>query len=115
MRNYSDGPCLDLGVYVNKDSSFWIEVWTGTWRSSKRFWFSGVRDLGNFRVFEVLGGAGDINNSVSMTNYCDGPCLDLGVYVNKDSSFWIEVWTGTWRSSKRLLLSGVVLGIFSSF
>ena len=41
--------------------------------------------------FEVQGGAGDIKNSTSMTNYCDEPYGDLGIYVNKDPSAWTEV------------------------
>ena len=61
--------------------------------------------IGRFlRFFEFLGGAGDINNSISMPNYCDGPYLDLGVYVNKDSSAWAEVWTGAWLSRASILL-----------
>jgi len=32
-------------------------------------------------IFEILGEAGDINNSTSMPNYCDGPHNNLGAYV----------------------------------
>ena len=30
-----------------------------------------------FEIFEFLGGAGDINNSTSMPNYCNGPYIRL--------------------------------------
>ena len=66
----------------------------------------------DFRVFEVLGGAGDINNSISMPNYCNGPYIHLLLYVNKVLSAWTEVWDLICRSSKRFWLPGVVLGRF---
>jgi len=49
----------------------------------------------DFNIFEILGEAGDINNSTSMPNYRDGPYGDLGVCVNKVHSAWTEVWTAT--------------------
>ena len=50
IPNYRDGPYRDLGIYVNEVLSAWSEVWTGTWPSSKRFWFPGVV-LGRFSSF----------------------------------------------------------------
>ena len=58
-----------LGTSARKVSSAWTEVWPGSYRSSKRFWFPGVVLGGFFEIFEILGGAGDINNSISMPNY----------------------------------------------
>ena len=49
----------------------------------------------DFRVFEILGGAGDISNSISMPNYCDGPYIPLLLCANKVLSAWTEVWTST--------------------
>ena len=73
----------------------------------------GGRDLDRFsRFLQILGGAGDINNSISMSNYCDGPYIHLLLYANKVLSAWTEVWTGTWPSSKRFWFPGVVLGRF---
>ena len=36
-----------------------------------------------FEIFEILGGAGDINNSISMLNYCNGPYIRLLPCPNK--------------------------------
>ena len=47
----------------------------------------------DFNIFEILGEAGDINNSTSMPNYQDGPYHDLVKYVNTVLSAWTEVWT----------------------
>ena len=71
----------------------------GIWPiSSLKVVYSGPR--GSFLAdFRILGGVGDINNSISLLNYCDGPYSDLGVYVKKILSAWTEVWIGTWRSS----------------
>ena len=54
-----------------------------------------------FEIFEILGGAGDINNSISISNYCNGPYIHLLPYTNKVFSAWTEVWTGTCRSRER--------------
>ena len=43
--------------------------------------------------------AADINNSISMPNYRNGPYLDLGMYAKKGSGAWAEVW-GTACCSK---------------
>ena len=69
----------------------------------------------DFEIFEILGGAGDIYNSISMPNYCDGPYIRLGVYVNKVLSAWTEVWSGSYRSRARFWLPGVDLGRFRDF
>ena len=34
-----------------------------------------------------------------MSNYCNGPYIHLGVYINKVLSAWTEVWSGTWPST----------------
>ena len=44
-----------------------------------------------FEIFEILGGAGDINNSISIANYCYGPYIRLLPCANKVSSAWTEV------------------------
>ena len=72
-------------------------------------------DLGRFRDFEILGGAGDIYNSTSMPTYCDGPYIHLGVYVNEVPSAWTEVWSDSYRSRARYWLPGVVLDRFRGF
>ena len=52
----------------------------------------GGRDLGQIVTFFVLlGGAGDIYNSIRMLNYCDGPYLAHGIYARKERSAWTEV------------------------
>jgi len=66
----------------------------------------GQRLLSLHAFFEILGGAGDINSSISIPNYCDGTYNDLGKCVNKDLSAWTEVWSGNCRSSKRFFLPG---------
>ena len=60
-----------------------------------------------FEIFEILGGAGDINNSTSMPNYCDGPFSNLLPYVSKVLSAWTEVQTGTHRSRASIMAPGV--------
>ena len=60
----------------------------------------------DFEIFEILGGAGDINNSISMLNYCNGPLSDLVGHVNKVLSAWAEVWSGSYRSRAKVLPPG---------
>ena len=48
-------------------------------------------------------GLGDINNSISMPNYCDGPYLDLDIYTKKVSSPWTEVWSDTCLSTASII------------
>ena len=62
--------------------------------SRRSFW-------ADFRDFEILGAAGDINNSISMPNYWYGLLSDLLLCANKDPRAWTAVWNGTCRSSKR--------------
>ena len=51
---------------VNKVLSAWTEVWNGTSRARASI----VAPEGRSgQIFEILGGAGDINNSISMRNY----------------------------------------------
>ena len=75
--------------------------------------------IGKFQLrevgFEIVGGAGDINNSISAPNYCNGAYIRLLPCANKVFSVWTEVWTGTCRSSRRFWLPEVVLGRFSRF
>ena len=68
-----------------------------------------------FEIFEILGGAGDINNSISMLNYCNGPYIRLLPCPNKVLSAWAEVWSGSYRPSRRFCFPEVVLGRFSRF
>ena len=78
--------------------------------SRRSFW-------ADFAIFEILGEgeAGDINNSTSMLNYCNGPYIRLLPCANKGFSAWTEVWSGTCRSSRRFCFSEVVLGRFCDF
>ena len=63
----------------------------------------------DFREFVILGGAGDMNNSISTANYCNGPYSNLGKGVHKLRSAWTEVWSGTCRSSKRFCFPRVAI------
>ena len=63
----------------------------------------------DFEIFEILGGAGDIYNSISMSNYCDRPYIHLGRDVNKVLSAWTEVSIATWPSTERFWLPGVAI------
>ena len=65
-----------------------------------------------FEIFEILGGAGDIYNSIRMPICCDGPYIHLGLYVGKVLSAWTEDWSGSYRSRVRYWLPGVVVGRF---
>ena len=65
-----------------------------------------------FEIFEILGGAGDIHNTISMHNHCDGPYIALLLYASKDSSAWTEVWTGTCRSTASIGFPGSRSGHF---
>ena len=76
--------------------------------SRRSFW-------ADFAIFEILGGAGDIDNSISMANYGNGPYIRLLPYANKVLSAWTEVWTGRCCSSKRFWFPEVVLGRFCDF
>ena len=60
-----------------------------------------------FEIFQILGETGDINNSISMPNYCDGPYCDLGMYVDKVLSAWNELCTCAWPSRSSILAPGV--------
>ena len=68
MPNYCEEPFSDLGVYVNTVLSAWTEVWSGRYRSRARFCFRGSI-WADFEIFEILGGAWDIYNSISMPKY----------------------------------------------
>ena len=75
----------------------------------------GGRSGQNFDIIQILGGAGDIYNSISMTDYCDGPYIHLGLHVNQVLSAWTEDWSGTYHSRARFWLPGVVLDRFRDF
>ena len=106
MTNYCNGPHIHLLPCARKVPSAWTEVWFGTCRSSKRFCFPEVVIWTDFRDFRVLGGAGDINNSISMPNYCDGPHIHLLPCTRKVFSAWTEVWFGTWPSRASMMAPG---------
>ena len=62
MPNYCDGPSRDLGVYTNKDSSAWTEVWTSTWCPTASIMAPGGRDPEDLNIFRLTSGrAGDIH------------------------------------------------------
>ena len=98
-----------LMIHATKHRSAWTEVWTDTCRSGASIMAPGGRSGQIFEIFEILGGAGDINNSISMLNYCNEPLSDLGGHVNKVLSAWTEVWSGTCRSSRRFCFPEVVI------
>ena len=60
----------------------------------------------DFAIFKILGEAGDINNSTSMTNYCNGPYIPLLLCANKVSSAWSQVWTIPWTSKASIFAPG---------
>ena len=91
-----------LSMVPNKALRAWTEVWSRASRLRSFIMAPGGRDLdGFFEIFEILGGAGDINNSISMWNYWNGPYIHLLPYVNDVSRAWTEVSTGAWPSSRR--------------
>ena len=59
-----------------------------------------------FEIFEILGGAGDINDSISMPNYCNEPYLRLLPFANKVFSAWTEVWSGSYRAITSIMAPG---------
>ena len=69
------------------------------------------------QIFEILGEgeAGDIKNSISTANYCNGPYIRLLPCTNKVFSAWTEVWSGSYRASKRFSFPEVVVGRFCDF
>ena len=78
----------------------------------------GSRRSRSGQIFEILGEgeAGDINNSTSTLNYCNGPYIRLLPCANEVFSAWTEVWIGTCCSSERFCFPEVVvLDRFSSF
>ena len=68
-----------------------------------------ILKVANWTIFEILGEAGDMNNSTSMRNYRDGPYIPLLPCTHKGFSAWAEVWTGTCRSSKRFWFPEVAI------
>ena len=94
--------------YLSLDQNVLVAQVEG-FASRRSFWTA------NFRDFVILGGAGDINNSISTANYCNGPYIRLLPCANKVFSAWTEVWKGTCRSSRRFWFPEVVLGRFSRF
>ena len=52
---------------------------------------------------------GDIDNSISMPNYCDEPHSNLGTYTKKGVSAWTEVWSGSYCSKARFWLPRVAI------
>ena len=66
-------------------------------------------------ILYILGGAGDIYNSISMLNYCNGPYGDLSIYTTEDPSAWTEVWSIPWPSSARYWLPGGRSGQIARF
>ena len=69
MPNYCDEPYGDLGICENKILSAWTEVWSGSYRARPSIVAPGGRSELIFDIFEILVGAGDINNSISVPNY----------------------------------------------
>ena len=59
-----------------------------------------------FDIFEILGGAGDIDNSISMPNYCDGSHIHVGVYTIKDTSALTDVLVSPWPSRASIMPPG---------
>ena len=78
-------------------------------RSRARFLLPGVAIWTDFEFFQNLVKAGDIYHSTTIPDYCDGPYIHLGVYVNEVPSAWTEVWSGSYRSRARFWLPGVAI------
>ena len=77
--------------------------------SRRSFW-------ADFRDFEILGAAGDINNSISMPNYWYGLLSDLLLYTIEDYSAWTEVWSGSYRARASITVSrAAILAYFYHF
>ena len=112
--NYCNGPYIRLFPCAIKVFSAWTEVWSGTCRPSRRFSFP---EVAIWTIFVILGEgeAGDINNSISTANYCNGPYICLLPCACKVFSAWTEVWSGTCRPSRRFCFPRVVLGRFLRF
>ena len=74
-------------------------------------WFP---EVAIWAIFEIPSErSGDINNSTSMPNYCNGPYHDLGVYVKPTSSVWVKVSTATCPSTASIKVpGGRDLGVF---
>ena len=79
----------------------WYLVPNGVYYGSR-----GVAIWADFELFEIVGGAGDINISISMPNYCDEPYGDLVMYITKVLSAWTEVWSISWPSTTPIRLPG---------
>ena len=69
-------------------------------------WLTGVAIWADFESFEILGGAGDIYNSISMPNYCDGSHIHVGVYTIKDTSALTDVLVSPWPSRASVMPPG---------
>ena len=69
-------------------------------------WLPRVAIWADFNIFQILSKAGDINNSISMPNYCDEPYGDLAICVSKVRSAWTEVWSGSYRSRSSIMAPG---------
>ena len=104
--NYCDEPYCYLGMYVNNVLSAWTEVWSGSYRARAPIMAPEGRFGQISMIFEILGGAGDINNSISMPNYCDGPYIPFLLCTNKVLSAWTEVWSGAWPSRASIMAPG---------
>ena len=69
-------------------------------------WLPEVAIWADFNIFKILVGAGHVNNSISVPNYCDGSSLDFGPYTSKVSSAWTEVWNITWCPTASIMAPG---------
>ena len=60
------------------------------------------------QIFEILGEgeAGDINNSTSTSNYCNGPYIRLLPCANEGFSAWTEVWIIHWPLTAFIIAPG---------
>ena len=67
--------------------------------SRRSFW-------ADFAIVEILGGAGDINNSISTANYKNEAYIRLLPCANKVFSAWTEVWTCTCLSVASMMAPG---------
>ena len=103
--NYRNKSYVYLSIYPHKHPSACAEVWTGTWPSTVPIRIPtvpGGRGLGYFWSFMSCA----INNSTSMPNYSDVPYCYLGIYRNKSSSAWADVWSIPWPSKASNMAPG---------
>ena len=94
-----------MGTHRHPNASV-AGIWSITSLKGKVLAPRGSRSGQIFDIFEILGGAGDIYNSISMPNYCDGSHIHVGVYTIKDTSALTDVLVSPWPSRASIMPPG---------